>query len=96
MSRCLRLARRSLLAAFVLIASSAQAQAAGERRQVIIDQDMFGPGGSNMNSVLMLLQAPDVVRGIGTVDRANLAKYLTIAKLRLENAIAVVRSNDGG
>ena len=60
MSRCLRLARRSLLAAFVLIASSAQAQAAGERRQVIIDQDMFGPGGSNMNSVLMLLQAPDV------------------------------------
>jgi ParB family chromosome partitioning protein len=31
---------------------------------------------------------------IGSVDRANLAKYLTIAKLRLENAIAVVRSGD--
>ncbi len=29
---------------------------------------------------------------IGAVDRANLAKYLTIAKLRLEKAIAVVRS----
>ena len=28
---------------------------------------------------------------IGDVDRANLAKYLTIAKLRLENAIALVR-----
>jgi len=29
---------------------------------------------------------------IGETDRANLAKYLTIAKLRLENAITVVRS----
>ena len=33
----------------------------------------------------------DVLTAIGQVDRANLAKYLTIAKLRLENAIAVVR-----
>jgi len=39
-----------------------------------------------------VLQAPNVVREINAVDRANLAKYLTIAKLRLENAIAVVRS----
>jgi ParB family chromosome partitioning protein len=30
--------------------------------------------------------------GIGEIDRDNLAKYLTIAKLRLENAITVVRS----
>ena len=29
-----------------------------------------------------------------SVDRANLAKYLTIAKLRLENAIAMVRSGE--
>jgi ParB-like partition proteins len=37
------------------------------------------------------------VRGsIGSTDRANLAKYLTIAKLRLENAIALVRSDDAG
>ena len=37
------------------------------------------------------------VRGsIGATDRANLAKYLTIAKLRLENAIALVRSDDSG
>jgi ParB family chromosome partitioning protein len=42
-----------------------------------------------------VLRAPDVVSGIGAVDRQNLAKYLTIAKLRLENAIAVVRSSDG-
>jgi ParB/RepB/Spo0J family partition protein len=39
-----------------------------------------------------VLRSPDVVEGIGPVDRANLAKYLTIAKLKLENAIAVVRS----
>jgi ParB family chromosome partitioning protein len=39
-----------------------------------------------------VLRAPDVVRDISSVDRANLAKYLMIAKLRLENAIAVVRS----
>jgi ParB family transcriptional regulator, chromosome partitioning protein len=42
-----------------------------------------------------VLRAPDVVSGIGAVDRQNLAKYLTIAKLRLENAIAVVRSDNG-
>lgn len=49
-----------------------------------------------VETLLDVLQAPDVVRGIGSVDRANLAKYLMIAKLRLENAIAVVRSGDGG
>ena len=49
-----------------------------------------------VEALLDVLQAPDVVRGIGSVDRVNLAKYLTIAKLRLENAIAVVRSGDGG
>lgn len=31
---------------------------------------------------------------IPSVDRANLAKYLTITKLKLENAIAMVRSDD--
>jgi len=41
-----------------------------------------------------VLRAPDVVRSIPEVDRANLAKYLTIAKLKLENAIAMVRSGD--
>ncbi|MDP9483545.1 MAG: ParB/RepB/Spo0J family partition protein [Chloroflexota bacterium] len=41
-----------------------------------------------------VLREPDVLGSIGTVDRANLAKYLTIAKLRLENAIALVRSGD--
>jgi ParB family chromosome partitioning protein len=48
-----------------------------------------------VEGLLDVLRAPDVVEGIGSVDRANLAKYLTIAKLRLENAIAVVRNTDG-
>jgi ParB family transcriptional regulator, chromosome partitioning protein len=41
---------------------------------------------------LEILRGPEVVSSIGAVDRSNLAKYLTIAKLRLENAIAVIRS----
>ena len=41
-----------------------------------------------------VLRSPDVVRTIPDIDRANLAKYLTIAKLKLENAIAMVRSGD--
>ncbi|HSL97608.1 MAG TPA: hypothetical protein VK831_03460, partial [Candidatus Deferrimicrobiaceae bacterium] len=45
-----------------------------------------------VEELLDVLRTPDVVREIGQVDRANLAKYLTIAKLRLENAIALVRS----
>jgi len=47
-----------------------------------------------VESLVEVLGSPDVVRSIGEVDRANLAKYLTIAKLRLENAIAMVRSED--
>lgn len=41
-----------------------------------------------------VLRAPDVVRSIPDIDRDNLAKYLTIAKLKLENAIALVRSGE--
>jgi ParB-like chromosome segregation protein Spo0J len=48
-----------------------------------------------VEDLVAVLRAPDVVRSIPDVDRANLAKYLTIAKLKLENAIAVVRSGDG-
>lgn len=39
-----------------------------------------------------VLGADDTLSEIGETDRTNLAKYLTIAKLRLENAITVVRS----
>ncbi len=41
-----------------------------------------------------VLRTPDVIGGIPATDRTNLAKYLTIAKLKLENAIAAVRTGD--
>ena len=43
-----------------------------------------------------MLGDPGVRELIGETDRANLAKYLTIAKIRIENAIALVRSDDAG
>jgi ParB family chromosome partitioning protein len=49
-----------------------------------------------IEDLVSVLRAPDVIRGIPEVDRDNLAKYLTITKLKLENAIALVRSGDGG
>jgi ParB family transcriptional regulator, chromosome partitioning protein len=48
----------------------------------------------SVEELLDVIRNPDVLAAIGSVDRSNLAKYLTIAKLRLENAIAVVRSGD--
>jgi ParB family transcriptional regulator, chromosome partitioning protein len=41
-----------------------------------------------------VLRSPDVVNSLPETDRANLAKYLMINKLKLENAIAMVRSSD--
>jgi inosine-uridine nucleoside N-ribohydrolase len=55
-----RQAWRHLALGLLLSTALAWAQAAAAPRKIIIDQDMLGPGGSNMNSVLMLLQAPDV------------------------------------
>jgi ParB/RepB/Spo0J family partition protein len=49
-----------------------------------------------VEELVTVLQTPGAVRSITEVDRANLAKYLTIAKLKLENAIAVVRTGDPG
>jgi ParB family chromosome partitioning protein len=49
-----------------------------------------------VEDLVAVLRAPDVMRSMPDVDRANLAKSLTIAKLKLENAIAVVRTSDGG
>jgi ParB family chromosome partitioning protein len=40
-----------------------------------------------------VLRSPDVIRSLPETDRSNLAKYLTINKLKLENAIALVRSD---
>ena len=48
-----------------------------------------------LDELVNVLRTPDAIRSIPDVDRDNLAKYLTISKLRLENAIALVRSGDG-
>jgi len=47
-----------------------------------------------LDALVEVLRSPDAVASITEIDRANLAKYLTIAKLRLENAIAIVRTGD--
>jgi purine nucleosidase len=47
----------------ILLASSLSISVGADgtaRRKVIIDQDAFGPAGSNMQAILMLLQAKDV------------------------------------
>ena len=49
-----------------------------------------------VDGLVGVLSSAEVRGSIGAIDRANLAKYLTIAKLRLENAIALVRSDDAG
>ena len=49
-----------------------------------------------VDEMVGVLSNAEVRGSIGATDRANLAKYLTIAKLRLENAIALVRSEDPG
>ncbi len=41
-----------------------------------------------------VLRSPEVVRSLPETDRSNLAKYLMINKLKLENAIALVRSGE--
>jgi ParB family chromosome partitioning protein len=47
-----------------------------------------------LDALVGVLRSPEAVASISEIDRANLAKYLTIAKLRLENAIAIVRTGD--
>ena len=78
-------------------ADEAEAAWTGRRHEATITDDSLVSAKQQLadavEALMDVLRAPDVVRDIGAVDRANLAKYLTIAKLRLENAIAVVRSD---
>ena len=39
-----------------------------------------------------LLRQPEVIAEIPDINRDNLAKYLTITKLKIENAIAIIRA----
>lgn len=44
-----------------------------------------------LEGLFSVLRSPEVLDEIAEVDRSNLAKYLTISKLKLENAITLVR-----
>jgi len=60
--------RLFVLAVFLVLCVES---AAASKRKVIIDQDAFGPGGPNLQPILMVLQAPDVeVLGI-TVESGD-------------------------
>src|SRR5580658_10886110 len=63
----MRLPARALLG-IALLAGAALRTAEAEPRMVIIDQDGSGPGGSNIMSMMVLLQSPQVnVLGIAIV-----------------------------
>jgi ParB family chromosome partitioning protein len=47
-----------------------------------------------VEALVAVLRSPELRGAIPSTDRANLAKYLTIAKLKLENAIAIIRSDN--
>jgi len=70
----------------------------GEQRRPVTDDALLSAKSQlseALDDLVGLLREPDVVGTIGETDRTNLAKYLTISKLRLENAIALVRVTEG-
>src|SRR5580704_13307242 len=60
MTRVSVVARLLVLLGAALLSGACWAQDGGARRKVIIDQDAFGPATSNLQAILMLLQATDV------------------------------------
>ncbi|HEY4988556.1 MAG TPA: nucleoside hydrolase, partial [Opitutaceae bacterium] len=52
--------KRTLLCLALATVLASGARASEARRKVIIDQDAFGPGGSNLQSILMVVQAPGI------------------------------------
>jgi ParB family chromosome partitioning protein len=54
--------------------------------------DTKGKLASAVDELVDLLRHPDVIEQIPEVNRSNLAKYLTIMRLKLENAIAILRA----
>jgi hypothetical protein len=53
--------------------------------------DTKGKLAGAVDELVDLLRHPDVIEQIPDVNRSNLAKYLTITRLKLENAIAILR-----
>ena len=73
-----------LLAAALLAAIVPAPSAAAARRKVIIDQDAYGPGGPNLQPILMVLQSPDVeVVGITIESGDGWQKENTAHTLRM-------------
>lgn len=73
-----------------------EAPARRVRTEGLVGDDALIVAKADLNDALEhlaeVLGSAEVLGQISDTDRANLAKYLTIAKLRLENAIIVVRS----
>ncbi len=87
--------RLALFVGLLAVALAVDAFAAG-RRKVIIDQDAFGPGGPNLQPILMVLQSPDVeVLGI-TIEsgdgwqKENVAHTLRMLELVGRTDVPVV------
>src|SRR5258708_31751082 len=75
---------RCLLLLGTVLGLCAIASAAAPKRKVIIDQDAFGPGGPNLQPIMMVLQAPDVeVLGITIESGDGWQKENTAHTLRM-------------
>ena len=79
------------------IAAEADAAWRGHTPQPVTEGSLIAAKQSLAEAIEGLVDVlgdPGSLDAIGQVDRTNLAKYLTIAKLRLENAIALLRATD--
>jgi inosine-uridine nucleoside N-ribohydrolase len=91
-----RMPRTTSKAAWIALGLALAAPAAAAGRKVIIDQDAFGPGGSNMQAILLALQDPTAdVLGI-TIEsgdgwcRENVAHTLRLLELVGRTDVPVV------
>ncbi len=75
----------------------ARAEATEDTRDVRDDSLVSAKAllGEALDELAAVLRSQSALSSIDPTDRQNLAKYLTIAKIRLENAIAQVRSMEG-
>jgi hypothetical protein len=48
-----------------------------------------------VDDLVAILRQPEMMEQIPEVNRANFAKHLTITKLKIENAIAILRAGSG-
>jgi inosine-uridine nucleoside N-ribohydrolase len=82
----------SLLAASAVLLGGATSGAAQARKKVIVDQDARGPASTDMQSILLFLQAPDVeVLGITLVTGDQWLQEETLRTLR---AVEIAQRTD--